>query len=194
MPVYTISAYPKTLTLPDGQEVVLRPMVQQDAQALLDFFLRIPEEDRFYLKEDVTSPSVIQRWAQDLDYDRALPLLAVVDGRIVADGTLHRRRAGARRHVGELRVVVDPRYRGRGIGTAILKELILIARDRGLDRLVFELVEGVQERAIQTASSLGFVRLASLPGHVRDIGGRPHDLVIMELLLGKWQEWWETET
>lgn len=192
MAVYTMSAYPKTLELAQGLKVVIRPMVPQDADALLDFFLRVPEEDRFYLKEDVTSPRVIQRWAQDLDYDRALPLLALVDGRIVADGTLHRRRAGARRHIGEVRIVVDPRFRGKGIGSAVLKELILVAREQDLERLVFELVEGVQEAAIKTAQSLGFVRLATLQGHVRDIHGKPHDLVILELPLGKWQEWWET--
>jgi ribosomal protein S18 acetylase RimI-like enzyme len=93
--------------------------------------------------------------------------------------------------MGEIRIVVEPDFRNRGVGTALMKELIAIAKDSDLEKLVFELIQGEQDAAIGTAQSLGFVRLATIPGYVRDIQGRPHDLLILELLLGKWQEWWE---
>ena len=48
-------------------------MLATDEAALLDFFLRVPDADRFYLKEDVTSPEVIGRWFEHLDYGRVLP-------------------------------------------------------------------------------------------------------------------------
>lgn len=115
--IYKLTAYPKDIRLRDGVRVTLKPMTLEDADALQQFFLQIPAEERHYLKEDVTSPKVIKRWADELDYDRALPLLAWVDGRVVADGSLHRTRTMARRHVGELRIVVDPAFRLRGLGT-----------------------------------------------------------------------------
>ncbi|MCI0439563.1 MAG: N-acetyltransferase, partial [Chloroflexi bacterium] len=108
MAVYTMTAYPKTIDLLGGDKLTVRPMVAGDKAALLDFFLRVPEEDRFFLKEDVTSPRVIEEWAERLNYGRALPLLALDGERIVADGTLHRRRAGSMRHRGEIRIVVEP--------------------------------------------------------------------------------------
>jgi L-amino acid N-acyltransferase YncA len=156
-------------------------MTPGDEKGLLDFFRRIPQEDRFFLKEDVTSPQVIQRWAETLDYSRALPLLAIMDGKIVADGTLHHRRAGARRHIGEVRVVVDPAYRNQGVGRTLLYKLIDIARDKGLEKLMFEVVAGKEEAARHTAQVQGFVPIATLPGHVKDFHGNPHDLIMMEL-------------
>ncbi len=191
MAVYKMTAYPKDLSLGNGDVITVRPMVPEDGDAVLRFFLRVPEEDRYYLKEDVTSPAVIKQWTDNLNYSRALPLLAFAGDRIVADGTLHRRRAGATRHMGEIRIVVEPGFRNKGVGTALMKELIAIAKDSDLEKLVFELVQGEQDAAIGPAQSHGFVNLATIPGHVRDIHGRPHDLVILELLLGKWQEWWE---
>ena len=105
---YKLSAYPKDVPLTNGVVAVLKPMTPIDATALLDFFLTTPEENRYYLKDDVTSPTVIQQWAEELDYDRTLPLLACVDGKVVADGTLHRTRILARRHVGFVKVAALP--------------------------------------------------------------------------------------
>jgi L-amino acid N-acyltransferase YncA len=155
-------------------------MVPEDKDALLDFFRSIPPEDRFYLKEDVTDPKVLERWAQTLDYSRALPLLAILDGKIAGDGTLHHRRAGARKHVGEVRVVVAPAYRNRGVGRGLLHQLIDIAGDMGLKQLIFEVVAETEQAARRTAQLLGFVPVAVLPAHVCDACGNPHDLIIME--------------
>ena len=63
-----IDAFPKTILLRDGTQVTLRPLVEEDKLRLLDFFRRIPEEERYYLKENVTSPEVIQVWTTDIDY------------------------------------------------------------------------------------------------------------------------------
>ena len=108
---YKLSAYPKELTLRDGRTVVLKPMMPEDGEPLMHFFQQVPADDRYYLKEDVTSPKVMQRWTSELDYDRTLPLLAWLGGQIVADASLHRTRALARRHVGEVNclfVAADP--------------------------------------------------------------------------------------
>ncbi len=85
---YKLTAYPKDVVLRDGTKAVLEPITEEHAGALLEFFQRIPAEDRHYLKEDGTSPKVIQHWALELDYDRTLPLLAWIDGQVVADATL----------------------------------------------------------------------------------------------------------
>lgn len=178
--VYPIPGYPTVYLTEDNKDITIRPMVISDQEGLLDFFRRIPQEDRFYLKEDVTSPKVINNWAANLDYSRALPLLAIMDGKIVGDGTLHHRRAGARRHIGEVRVVVDPEYRNRGVGRGLLHKLIEIAQDKGIEKLMFEVVVDTEEAARHTAQVLGFVPVAVLPAHVKDYCGNPHDLMIME--------------
>jgi L-amino acid N-acyltransferase YncA len=178
--IYAIPGYPAIYLTEDSTQMTIRPMVPEDKHDLLDFFRRIPQEDRFGLKEDVTHPKIMERWALTLDYTRVLPLLAILDGKIVGDGTLHYRRAGARQHVGEVRVVVDPAYRNRGIGKGLLHKLVEIAGDKGLEKLMFEVIADTEAVAQHTAQMLGFVPVAVLPGHVCDADGNLHDLTIME--------------
>lgn len=177
---YPLPGYPTIYLTEDHDEITIRPLIPEDKEDLLDFFRRIPEEDRFYLKENVTDPRVVERWAEEVDYARALPLLAIMDGKIVGDGTLHHRRAGARRHIGEVRIVVDPAYRNRGVGRGLLHKLIDLAKDRGVEKLMFEVVADTEEAAKHTAMLLGFVPVAALPAHVKEVGGTTHDLLVLE--------------
>lgn len=178
--MYPIPGYPTVYLTTDGAQMTIRPMVPEDKDALQHFFQGIPAEDRFYLKDDVTDPKVLERWAQTLNYTRALPLLAFLDGKIVGDGTLHPQRAGARKHVGEVRVVVAPAYRNRGVGRGLLHKLIDIAGDQGLKKLMFEVVADTEQAARHTAQVLGFIPVATLPGQVRDARNTLHDVIILE--------------
>jgi hypothetical protein len=63
--------------LQDGTEVTLRPLVEEDEFRLLDFFRRTPQGERYYLKENVASPEVIQHWTSNLDYRRVIPIIAL---------------------------------------------------------------------------------------------------------------------
>ena len=57
MATKTGASYPKELTLlKSGASVTIRLLQPEDGPELLGFFSRIPEEERLYLKEDVTSP------------------------------------------------------------------------------------------------------------------------------------------
>ena len=178
---YTIPGYPTVRLTTHGDQYEVRPMLATDETALLEFFRRVPATDRFYLKEDVTSPQVIGRWFEQLDYGRVIPLVATKDDRIIGDGTLHHSRSGARRHVAEVRVVVDPDYRNSGVGRGLLRCLAEVAHQRDIEKLRFEIVAGTEEPARRAAQIVGFIPVAVLHGHVHDIDGTPRDLVIMEL-------------
>lgn len=187
--MYKLTAFPKEVRLRDGSSVTMRPLSNADAGALLSFFERVPEHDRYFLKDDVLSPNVIARWTSEIDYDRALPLVALEGGNVIANGVLLRSRHGAFRSVAGIRIVVAADARHRGLGTALLKELCDIAADAELERVTAEFVMGVQDDAIAAADRLGFLRSGTIHELVRDENGRPHDLAIMSLPLGKWYEW-----
>ena len=175
--------FPLQAALYDGEQVTIRSLQPGDQDALLSFFLRVPEEDRFYLNSDVASQEVIAEFTEHIDLEQAIPLVAVTGNRILADATLHRSRRAARRHVGEIRVVVEPEYRRRGLGVRLIHELIQLGRDLDLYSLVFELVSGHQQDAINAALGAGFEQVAVLRGRVLDIQGSPQDLIILERTL-----------
>lgn len=172
--------YPFDVKLEDGSDYTFRPLAKEDKIMLARFFQSISEEDRFYLKENVTAPEVIQGWVDNMDYERAVPIVAIADGRIVADATLHRSRTPARRHVGELRVVVHPDYRGVGLGARMIQELIDLGRALELDKLFFELVDRREMGAIHAAATAGFEEVAILRNRVKDAYGSLQDVVVME--------------
>lgn len=175
--------FPCVATLYDGEQVAIRPLRPYDKEELLRFFLRVPEEDRFYLNSDVAAPEVIAEFTDRIDLGQTIPLVAEAGDRILADATLHRSRRAARRHVGEIRVVVDPEYRGRGLGVRLIHELVQLGRDLDLHALCFELVSGHQQSAIQAAQGAGFEQVAVLQGRILDIHGSLRDLVVLELTL-----------
>lgn len=191
MTVYKLSAYPRTASLRDGRRVTLRPLEAGDADALKSFFLRVSPEDRYFLRDDVTSPRVIDSWISRLDYDRALPLIALDGDEIIADAVLLRSRHGANRNVAAVRAVVDPNYRNQGLGTILVRDLCDIAADADLERVVGELVSGMQDDAIEALERLGFIRAATVHEHLRDEQGHPRDLIVMVLPLGKWYQWYQ---
>ncbi len=178
-----IESYPKTILLRDGTPVDLRPLVEEDKLRLLSFFRRIPEEERYYLKENVNSPEVIQAWTTNMDFSRVVPIVAVAGNEIVADATLHRSRSMARCHIGELRAVVEPAYRGVGLGRRLIQELVDIATELGLHKVTFELVAHREEAGIIAAASAGLVEVATLEEHIQDFWGNYQDLVLMEKLI-----------
>jgi L-amino acid N-acyltransferase YncA len=191
MTVYKLSAYPKQISARDGTPITVRPLAAGDTQQLTQFFARLSDEDRDFLRDDVMSPRVLERWTSELDYDRVLPLVAFDGDRMIADAVLIRSKHGAYRQNGAVRVVVDPEHRMRGVGTALLRDLCDIAADADLERVTAELVSGVQDDAILAMEQLGFIRAATVHELLRDEHGHPHDLVIMVLPLGKWYQWWQ---
>ena len=173
--------FPKEVKLSDGMLVTMRPMVAGDEASVLEFFKTVPADDRYYLKDDVTSPVVVGGWARNMDYDRVLPLLAIKDGKVIADGSLHFWQ-GARRHQAEVRISVDPAYRRHGLGKAIMRELIRVGRERGLRRLLMEVVPAREEAAVRVTGMLGFTPMVVLPDYAIDRSGLlALDLIVMAL-------------
>jgi GNAT superfamily N-acetyltransferase len=153
-------------------------MVKEDADRLYAFFSRVPREDRLFLRDDVSIRDVIDSWTQELDYRKVLPLVAEVGGNIVGDATLHRRKFGWTSHVGKVRLVIDKDYRGKGLGTVLIEELIDIAKKAGLEQLVAELMSN-QTGALSAFKRLGFEKEAVFFNYVKDQMGEERNLVVM---------------
>ncbi len=170
--------YPKEVKVKDGSTVVLRPFERKDKDSLFAFFQTIPESDRLFLKDNVTDPAVVERWATELNYDKIYPLLAWKGNQVVADATLHKNLGGWMKHVGTIRIVVGPAYQRQGLGAILANELFLHALKSGLEKIVAEMMDK-QQGAKKVFEKLGFKQEAVFHGHVRDQIGVRHDLLIL---------------
>jgi len=172
-----VEGFPRSLTLRDGTPFTVRPVKRGDQPALLAFYRELPQEDRLFLKDDVTTESWADRFIRRIERGEALSLVAEKDGAILAEATLYRPRHGWSAHVGELRVAVARSHRRKGLATALAGMLVKLATDQGVDKLIVEVVEN-QVAALRTFAKLGFQQEAVLRGHVKDIRGARRDLFI----------------
>lgn len=170
--------YPRTVIVKEDREVEIWPMTADDAPALLAFYRALPPEDLLYLREDVTTPESMTRWVESIESEQGWHLLAGYEGRIIADGELDHQFYGWSRHVGELRLVVDPAFRGSGLSILLAREVLAQAADEDLHKVMVQMTVD-QHAAIHMCKKLGFRHEAILTEHVQDQHGQLRDLVIM---------------
>jgi ribosomal protein S18 acetylase RimI-like enzyme len=132
----------------------IREPSAQDLDALLQFFARIPESERTFFKEAVLDRATVEGW---LTTDRGRRALA---------------------HDDDVRLVVDPAQRGRGVGRALARWALLQAVDCDLSKLTVEVV-AEQEGAVAMFTGLGFQAEGLLRDHVRDRDGELRDLILL---------------
>ncbi len=152
----------------------IRRIEPGDEAAIERFLDAIPEADRTFLKEDVADPHVVAAWVRPGD---ARSLALDEHGEVVgyvAVIPLH----GWSRHVGEVRIVVDPDNRGRGVGRELAHHAVLEALELDLSKLVVEVIAD-QEALILMFRGLGFEPEALLIDHVRDRSGGLRDLLVL---------------
>jgi ribosomal protein S18 acetylase RimI-like enzyme len=148
----------------------IRPIQSGDRDRLARFVERVPDADRTFFKEDVGAS---HEWMQP----GPARTIAVEDGEVVGWLAVVPK-AGWSSHVGEVRLIVDPARRGRGIGRTLGRRAVLEAMELGLERMVVEVI-AVQEPTVAMFRSLGFEPEALLTDHVRDRNGDLRDLMVL---------------
>ncbi len=173
-----LEEYPKKVALKDGTDLTLRPMTRDDEHSVHMFFSSLPEETRRYLRNDVTNRKTITGWMRELNYEKTLPIIAEYGGTIVASSTLHRQTFGWGRHVGEVRIVIDPAFQGRGLGGLLLDEICRIGSGNGLKKLVARIVTE-RDDVIKAFEKSGFAHVGVLKNYVKDMNNKYADIAIM---------------
>ncbi|HZA65555.1 MAG TPA: GNAT family N-acetyltransferase [Geminicoccaceae bacterium] len=99
-----------------------------------DHLLRLDRDDRLLRFGGYASADRIAAYCERLDWNRAIVIGCVIGGEVRGIGELKPIGAGWPR-AAELAVSVERPYQDRGIGTALLRRLVVFARNRLLDRL-----------------------------------------------------------
>ena len=176
-----LAIYRNLVTLRDGTRVLLRLLDSSDRGRLHAMFAVVSDDDLTSMRDNVKDPAVIQRWVEELNYSRVIPLIAVVNDDIVGDATLHLGR-GPYRHRAEVRIFLSKTYRQRGLGTVMLKSLIDIAKKLNLHLLTVE-VAADSTPTIRAFRGMGFQMQTILPDFMMMPDGEARDVALLILPL-----------
>ena len=163
--------YPtKQITLKNGSTAILRAPEMRDAPALIDLLRIVNAETHFlssYPEEITLSHEDEERWIEGhrespLVYD----ILCEIDGEIVGSCNLLRKKQIKMHHRATVGITVKQKYWNLGIGTAMFREMIELARAWGIEQIELEYIEG-NERGIRLYEKMGFRTVAEKPRAIR---------------------------
>jgi len=177
----------KTVKLKDGTQVLIRPMTRDDVDKSYAFFQALPDQDRAYLRRDVSRRDIVERRIQEMESGSVKRLVAVVKDEIVADGALELSGHGWEEHVGELRMIVARPYQRKGLGMLVASELYGLAASEKVEEIVVKMMRP-QVGARNIFHKLGFREEGLLFDYAKDMGGRKQDVILMRCHL---EELWK---
>ena len=122
-------------TAKNGMKVEFRPKQSSDTEMLWNMFSTLSEDSVSNLIPPFTRER-IEGWTSNIDYDEVLAIVAVIkeknEQRIVGSASLKFNPNEHSKHKAELGITVHDEYQNMGIGTALVKHLLNIARMKKL--------------------------------------------------------------
>lgn len=159
--------------------VGVRRAVPDDVDAVVDLYIAVVEEGKWLgAQPPVDRPAQHARFLEETTSERCASLVALVDDGIVG----HARVDMAPYGVAGLGMMVDSRWRGRGVGGALVRGVIDAARDLGAHKVALQ-VWPHNEAARRLYLRHGFVEEGLLRRHYPRGNGELWDAVIMGLVL-----------
>lgn len=174
-----LKGYPKEVILKNGTGVTLRPLGPGDEKGLFQMFKRLPEQELWFLNHDVSDQKLIDAWIRELDPDRVVSIVAILEGQFIANSVLMMKTYGAKSHIGKVRITVVPSFRENLLGTWMLLDLVNLSMSIGLQMLVMRLVEDMDASIIHSVKKLGFVEEFLLKDYFMDQEDNPHNLITL---------------
>ena len=168
----------KTETLKDATKVTIRNLTIEDLDRLMSFYRSLPEEDKKYLRVDVTNRNTVKQRIEAAEAGGLFRIIALKGNSIIADGALELTTEEWRRHQGELRVIVAGKFRRKGVGMIIMRELYFLAIEKKVEKVVTKMMKP-QVAIRKICKKLGFHEEVLIPDYVKDQMGKFQDLVIM---------------
>jgi RimJ/RimL family protein N-acetyltransferase len=162
----------------EGVTLELRFMTPVDELALLAFAESLPVHDMLFLPRDIAQPKVLAAWVREVERGALPTLLAVQDGRVVGCAAMARDLQSWSPHFAELRAVVAPELRGKGVGRTLVQECFAILLAEDIEKITAQMTID-QQGAIAVFEALGFRAEALLRDYVKDREGKKHDIVIL---------------
>ncbi len=151
------SRYMTAWNLPDGTDVLLRPVRPEDESMVREMLDSLSEETlrvRYFTVREIDHDLLIR--SCNIDYDREVAIIAEIKhtgGKKMVGGARLIREPGSAR--GQFAILVHDDYQGMGLGAKLIDTLIGIAHDKRLEEM-YGLVLTENQRMLALAAKFGF--------------------------------------
>ena len=163
-----------------SEEISVRAPGREDAAALARFAQAMPPHDLLFLARDIREPKVLDAWLRSQEAGHIASLVAVSGGEVVATIAALSDRFSWSPHVWDIRLLVAPDARGKGLGRRLLGAIVDPAIAAGAGKLTARMTPD-QAGAITLFEECGFRAEAMLLGQVKAADGSLHDLAVLSL-------------
>jgi len=165
--------------LKDGREVTIRFLTANDKEALFQMFSSMSSEALKWSMAPYTL-EVIQRWINNIK--NLIPLVAEYNNRIVGYASIYKFQHPRRKGIGDLAIYLHQDFHNVGLGTAMMKKLLQLAKEHKMHKLELYVVED-NKAAVTLYKKFGF----KIEGISKDSffgsDGKYHNMLHMGLLL-----------
>jgi RimJ/RimL family protein N-acetyltransferase len=177
--------YPKELILKDKSRIILRPLEEKDIENLFNFFTRVPRSDLLIFKDDVGDLEPLESWFTSSKYTKVFQLIALMGREIIGKGTIHKEGLYWRSSI-ELKLIVAPEHRGKGLGLQMFKILLAEGLNRNFEKVVVRFAND-NKNFVRILDHFGFKPEAVLTSYISSEEGEvSKDLVVASYNLKEW--------
>jgi len=179
----------KEYILKNGYKIMVKSPEVDDAYKLLDniitvaestdYLLSVPKDYERFVDDIEKEKTLIRKYREGKDY-----LLAVyLNDTIIGNSSLNFLNHVKDSHRAKVGIAIQKEYWGLGIGTILFNEMIDISKNTtGIDQVELGVISE-NERAISLYKKMGFVKVATIPRHLKLSDGKYLDEDIMVLFL-----------
>lgn len=140
------------LKLRDGREVLLRFLTAGDEGRLFQMFSSLSDEALRWSGALYTM-DVIKRWVDNLP--QLIPIVAEYNDRIVGYAVIYKFPSQIRKRIGDFAIYLDQDFHNVGLGTAMTKRILQLAKKEKMHRIELSVVEE-NKSAIRLYQRTGF--------------------------------------
>lgn len=173
---------PDTSIFVNGKEIILRNAEQNDAQMLINYLRTTCGETRFLVKEPEEINMTVQQEEKfiksSIESATDLMLLAFMDGMYIGNCSFSGMGSSRYRHRASMGIALYQKYTGMGIGRAMIRKLLEIAKEKGYEQMELEVVKD-NKRAVHLYASMGFQIYGTFPDNMKYKDGSYADVYWM---------------
>jgi RimJ/RimL family protein N-acetyltransferase len=169
------------VTLKNGRTVLIRKFEIKDKEQLIEMYESLSNETVRWALPPYTRERIESGWLSNLQ--NLLAIVAFYKDKIVGHAQIFKFPHPRRKGTGDLIIYLHQDFHNAGLGTAMLRELIVLAKEAGLHRIGLSVVAD-NELAIRLYQKFGFKNEGLKKDAYFGEDGKYHDELMMSLIIG----------